>query len=139
MNRISRITLGVVAGLAFVMSAAAAQSIAVGKKGEAELRQETRVGSAVLGPGHYQFRHELTDGRHVLVIRSRGAHRAQPAWDLRVGEEVARVPCRVVSTEKPPRATALFLTQPPEGAATLTRIHIRGEDGSHVLVLEPES
>ena len=54
-------------------------------------------------------------------------------------DEVARVACRLVSTDKKQRNTALYTTKEADGTSLVTQIAIRGEMGSHVLVLEPQS
>ncbi|HLG54277.1 MAG TPA: hypothetical protein VI485_03035 [Vicinamibacterales bacterium] len=143
MYRITRIGFVVFAALAFVVPLAFAQTpIAMGKNESVELTRETRVGTAVLKPGHYRFHYEAVDGQHYLVVRSQtthggptlGAHHAG-----KTGDEIARVPCRLVASDAKQRGTSVYLTDNADGTSTLTRISIRGERGGHVLVPEPQS
>jgi hypothetical protein len=143
MRRIILISSGLLTALALAVPLAFAQPVAIGKKGDVELTAETRVGSTTLTPGHYRFQHELIEGQHYLVVRAQSTvqstivgsthHYAGPAKD-----EVARVACRVVSTDKKQRETALSTITEADGTRRVTQIAIRGEQGSHV-VLEPQS
>ena len=121
----------------------AQHTVAIGKKGEVELRADSRVGSTTLKPGHYVFQQQSANDQHYLVVR------AQATSQLRGGqhyagatkEEVARVPCRMVDTPtgKKTQATALYLTKEADGVQRVTRIDIRGEKEGHVVTLEPQS
>jgi len=144
MRHITRVGLVVSAGLALVASPAFAQdTLAVGRKGEVELRVETRVGSTVLEPGHYQFQHQSTAGQHYVVVRAQSTARGAGTTGHSggaVGKEVARVPCRLVPA--PARANMdshVYYTKEADGTQRLTRIHIRGEKEGHLLTLEPVS
>ncbi len=143
MHHITRLGLVVVATLALLASRVFAQdTVAVGKKGEVELTTETRVGSTVLKPGHYQFQQVAVDGQHYLVVRSRSTVRRGATHDAGgVGAEVARVPCRLVATPQGTKTkdTALHTTTEPDGVRRVTRIDIRGEKEGHVVTLEPQS
>lgn len=144
MQRIIRIGSLGFAVLALAASFAFAQdSVAIGKKGEVELTRETRVGSTALKPGHYRFQHRLVDGQHYLVVNSRATVQGpeRTHYEGAVGEEVARVPCRLVSTPtgKKFEATALHTKMEGDGVLSVTRIDIRGEKEGHVVTLEPQS
>lgn len=144
MHRITRIGVAVFAALALIVPIAFAQGrpIAFGKKASVELKRETHVGSAVLKPGHYQFQYQVADGQHFLVVRSQATHRGPTLgahYAGKTGEEVARVPCRFVTSETKQRGTYVYLTENPDGTATVTRINIRDETGGHIVVLEPQS
>lgn len=144
MSRITRLASGVLSVLAFATSLAFAQdTIAIGKKGEVELRAETRVGSSTLKPGHYVFQQQLVDGQHYLLVRAQSTARSGNATHYAGATkgEVARVPCRVVATpnHKETRNTALYTKKAADGIAEVTRIDIRGEQEGHVVTLEPQS
>ena len=143
MQHITRIGPIVLATLALAAPHAIAQdTMAVGKKGEVELRGETRVGSTVLKPGHYQFQHVSIDGQHYLVVREQSTVRGVGSshYGGAAGKEVARVPCRLVAA--PARAkidSHAYYTKEADGSQRLTQIHIRGEKEGHMLTLEPVS
>lgn len=142
MHRIIRTGFVAFAVLALIAPLAFAEdAVAVGKKGTVEFTGETRVGSTVLKPGHYQLQHRLIDGQHYLVVRAQSTARVPGGshYAGATGDEVARVPCRVVSTDKKQAATALHLSKNADGSQTLTQIKIRGEKGGHVVELEPQS
>ena len=130
------------AALLIALSAAAfpasaqSQSIRIGKSGQIELGQETRLGKALLGPGHYEVQHAVIDGQHYVVVRERlrptRRHRA-----FITGSEVARVPCRIVTLDKPPRSSSVYWTRGPDGYATITEIRIADEPAGHIIALEP--
>lgn len=144
MHRNARIGLVVFAVLVLAAPLAFAQdTVAIGKKGEVELRGEARIGTTILKPGHYQFQHQSIDGQHYLVVRvqstvrsSGGTHYAGAA-----GDEVARVPCRLVPTptDRKIAQTALYTKKETDGIVRITQINIRGEKEGHVIALEPQS
>ena len=144
MRHITRIGVVVGTGLALAVSPAFAQdTLAVGKKGEVELRAETRVGTTVLKPGHYQFQHHSIDGQHYVVVRAQSTVRGARPTDHfggAVGSEVARVPCRLVAAPAHPRIDShVYYKREADGSQRLTQIHIRGEKEGHLLTLEPLS
>ncbi|HLG54278.1 MAG TPA: hypothetical protein VI485_03040 [Vicinamibacterales bacterium] len=145
MHRIIRI--GFVSFAATMLTAALAiaqDAVAVGKNGEVQFSTDTRVGSMLLKPGHYQFQHRSIDGQNYLIVRERfpvpsggGTH----VVGAGTGREIARVPCRIVQTgtgEKVP-ATAFYWRKDADGIRRVTRVDIRGEKEGHVIALEPQS
>lgn len=146
MHRIIRIGLFAFAALALVVPLAFSQStVSVGKKGEVEFTANTRVGSTVLEPGHYQFQHQSIDGQHYLVVRVQTtAHLSGSQQQHYAGAtkgEVARVPCRLVTTATGRKIaqTSLHTRNEAGGVQTVTQIDIRGEKDGHVVTLEPQS
>ena len=145
MHRITRLGLVVFAVLAAGSVALAQQhgmdKNGMGKKGEVEFTTETHVGSALLKPGHYQFQHHLIDTQHYLIVRSQATSslRGGQHYAGATGEEIARVPCRLLSSDKKQRDTALYWRQNADGTRTVTQINIRGEKDGHVITLEPQS
>ena len=145
MHRIVTRALIACAALASAAQLAVAQdAIAVGNKGDVELTSQVRFGGVLLEPGHYQFQHHLADGQHYLVVRGRrtilstdpNRHHGGAA-----GPEIARLPCRLVTTPtgKKTWETALYLKKEGDGSRSVTRIDIRGEREGHVVSLEPQS
>lgn len=143
MYRIIRMGFVVFAVLALVAPLAFAQdTVALGKKGEVEFTRDTRVGSTLLKPGHYQFQHQSIDGQHFLVVRSQRTVQNRPAgrhYAGATGDEVARVACRLVAADKKQALTALYLVNEADGNTRVTRINIRGEKEGHIITLEPQA
>jgi hypothetical protein len=123
---------------ASVVVAARAESIRIGKKGEIELTQPTRLGTTLLQAGHYEVQHGVLDGQHYVVVRNQvlptRRHRA-----LITGSEVARVPCRVVTLDKPARYSFAYWTKGTDGMAAITEIRIAEEPAGHIIALAPSS
>jgi hypothetical protein len=144
MRRIVVMSSGLLTALALAVPLAFAQErVAIGKKGDVELTAETRVGSSSLTPGHYRFQHQLIDGQHYLVVRAQSTVRSTIVGSSHhsagaTKDEVARMACLVVSTDKKQQETALYTIKETDGTRRVTQIAIRGEQGSHV-VLEPQS
>ena len=43
----------------------------IGNRGEVQLTAPTRLGTTILEPGHYLFRHTFTEGKDYLVVNER--------------------------------------------------------------------
>ena len=141
MNRIGRIVSGsTIAFLVLVALVFAQQPVSVGKNGEVELRDVTRVGTVTLQPGHYRFQHQLVDGQHFLVVFERSTVKSDPGrhYAGAVGPEVARVACTMVPLEGKVRDTALHLKKEADSTFRVTQIRISGEKTGHVVALEPQ-
>lgn len=123
---------------ASVVVAAQSESIRIGKKGEIELTQPTRLGTTLLQPGHYEVQHAVFDGQHHVVVRGQvlptRRHRAPIT-----GSEVARVPCRIVTLDKLPRSSVAYWTKGTDGMAAITEIRIAEEPAGHIIALQPSN
>lgn len=124
-----------------VMPAKAQDVVQAGKKGEVQFSHDTRIGSTLLTPNHYQFQHRWIGGQHVLVIREQvplpvgqGTHRVSGA-----GREVARVKCTALASDTKVKATTLYRVTDPDGVMRIVRIDIAGEKQGHMISLEPAS
>jgi len=114
------------------------ESIRIGKKGEIELNQPMRVGTTLLQSGHYEVQHAFVDGQHYVVFRER----IQPARRhnaLTTGNEVARVPCRIITLDRLPRSSVAYWTRSTDGMAAITEIRIVEEPAGHIIALAPSS
>jgi hypothetical protein len=137
-------SFGILAALVAAIPPAYAQgTMAIGKKGDVEFTATTHVGSTTLKPGHYRFQHQIIDGQHYLVVRAQTTVPGTPGspsshYAGATKDEVARVPCRVVSSDKKRPVTALYTRKEADGTLTVTQIDIQGEKGGHV-VLEPQA
>lgn len=136
-------TLFLIATALFITSShAIAQPapVAIGKNGDVELTQPTRVGTMTLEPGHYRLQHQMQDGAHFLVIKRRAERQTGSMHEATgPGEEVARVACEVVALNAKVKETSLYLRREPDGTSVITQIRIRGERGGHVIALEPKA
>lgn len=118
--------------------AAQSESIRIGKKGEIELAQPTRLGTTLLQPGHYEVQHAVLEGQHYVVVREQ-VRPTRRHGVLFTGNEVARVPCRVVTLDKPARFSFAYWAKGADGKATITEIRIAEEPAGHIIALEPSS
>ena len=141
MHRILRVSI-ITLTLAALGSIATAQTSAtpIGKNGNVELTEPATLGTTVLKPGHYRFKHATQDGQDYLVVnqqqtaRTRSAHYASGN-----GTEVARVLCQVVPLDAKVRNTELHTRKQPDGSRTIMQIRIRGEGAGHLVALEPKA
>ncbi len=112
------------------------ESIRIGKKGEIEIAQPTHVGVTLLQPGHYEVQHTSVDGQHYVVIRQQEPigrrHTVRST-----GAEVARVPCTIVTLNKPARFSFAYWAKGDDGTATVTEIRIVDEPAGHIIALRP--
>lgn len=133
-------TLGVVA-----ISAQTA-SLPIGKNGDVELTEPAALGSTVLQPGHYRFKHAMQDGQHYLVVSRQqtvmsgpGASRTNRHYGVGEGTEIARVPCQLVQLDAKVKEIELHTRKQPDGSRVITQIRIQGEGVGHLLALEPKA
>ena len=121
-----------------VLVSAQSESIRIGKKGEIELTQPTRLGTTQLQPGHYEVQHAFLEGQHYVVVREQ-VRPTRRHGALITGDEVARVPCLVVTLDKPARSSFAYRTKGADGKATITEIRIAEEPAGHIIALQPSS
>ncbi len=108
----------------------------VGKTGHLTLKQETRVGDAVLPAGHYEVRHRRSLNGHFveftrMVDTDRGQTGASP-----YGEVVAEVPCTMK-----PLNTSIAETSVDTSKGTdlhISDLRIRGENVVHIFPAGPD-
>ena len=122
--------------VASVVASAQSEGFRIGKKGDIELSQPTYFGTTLLKPGHYEVQHAVSDGQHFVVIREQ-MRPTRRHTVIVTGDEVARVPCRVVTLKKPARFSFAYWTKGTDGKATVTEIRIAEEAAGHIIALEP--
>ena len=123
-----------------VVAAAQTAAIPIGKNGDVELAQPTALGTTVLKPGHYRFKHVTQDGQDYLVVSQQEATRKiRTHYGTGPGTEVARVVCQVVPLDGKVKDTALYTRNQPDGSRVVTQIRIRGERADHLVALELKS
>lgn len=129
------------------VSVAAAQttSLPIGKNGDVEFTQAVTVGTTMLQPGHYRFKHTMQDGQHYLLIGRQQMVTPGPAgagtnqhYGTGKGTEVARLTCELVPVDATVKQTEVHTRTQADGSHAVTQIRIAGERAGHVLVLEPQ-
>lgn len=125
-------------GLALVSSpplADAQNAWVEGRAATVQLTRQTRVGATTLSPGYYQVQHQIVDGRDYLALQvvSRSFVPGHHSFGA-VIDEVARVPCRLLTTGAEQSDTAVYTTAGPDGVPLVTRVVIRGEHGIFFVV-----
>ena len=120
-------------------------SLPIGKNGDVELTEPTGLGSTVIQPGHYRFKHAMQDGQHYLVVSRQQKVTPGPSgsgstthYGAGNGTEVARVPCEIVQLDARSKATELHTRKQADGSQVITQIRIQGEGAGHLLALEPK-
>jgi hypothetical protein len=53
------------------------------------------------------------------------------------GSAVARVPCQIVTLDKPAGFSFAYWVKGDDGKATITEIRIAGEPAGHIIALKP--
>ena len=136
-----RTTLGIAAALVLLVPAAQAQSTwSDGQIATVEFRRDTRIGSTLLKPGTYQLQHQVVDGHDYLAVHvtSRSFVPGHHYFGA-VIDELARVPCRIISTRTEQSDTAVYTKNDVDGTAMVMRLIFRGEKAIHIVTTEPPS
>lgn len=116
-------------------------AIPLGKNADIEIREPAALGTTVLKPGHYRFRHVTDDGQHYVVVlqqQTRGAG-TNYQYGAGSGTEVARVQCDVVALDAKVTATEVHFRDRPNGPRAITQIRIPKEGAAHLVALEPKA
>jgi hypothetical protein len=132
---------GVIIATVIALGAVAyAQSnhLVVGKTGHLTLKQEVRVGDAVLPPGDYEVRHRRSANGHFVeftrVTENDTAQEGLSPYDWVV---MADVPCTMKSLNEPVATTIADLSG--GGVPQLTSLRVRGENVIHVFPAAPDA
>ena len=131
--------------VAVAVAAAQTASVPIGKDGDVEFTEAVTVGTTVLQPGHYRFKHTMQNGQHFLLVSRQQMAMVGPSgagttehYGYGKGTEVARVPCEVVPLDAKVKATEVHIRRQADGSRVVARILIKGEGAAHVLALEPQ-
>jgi hypothetical protein len=134
-----------VAILAVAVASAQTASLPVGKNGDVEFTEAVTVGTTVLQPAHYRFKHTMQGGQHYLLISRQQTATPGPSgsgttlhYGAGKGTEVARIPCQLVHVDGTIKQTELHTRKQADGSQVLTQIRIAGEGTGHLLALEPQ-
>lgn len=137
--------VSILATLGVAVAAAQTKSHPIGKNGDVEFTEAVTVGTTVLQPGHYRFKHTMESGQHYLLISRQQMMVPGPAgagtnrhYGGGKATEVARIPCEVVPLDAKVKQTELHTRAQADGSRIVTQIRIEGEGTGHVLVLEPQ-
>jgi hypothetical protein len=106
--------------------------LVIGKTGHFTLKQEVRVGDAVLPPGYYEVRHRRSANGHFVeftrVTENYTAPEGLSPYDWVV---MADVPCTIKSLNEPVAQTIAQLSS--SAVPQLTSLRVKGENVIHVF------
>lgn len=120
------------------VSYAQSDPVKVGKTGHFTLKQETRVGDAVLLAGDYEVCHRRSaNGHFVEFTRWTAVENYQEGVSPYDWEVVADVPCTMQSLDAPVNQTSAEISR--NAAAHLSSLRIRGENVVHVFQVGPDA
>ena len=119
-------------GLTFAISLGAgeSQSLPDPKAAVLSLSEQHMAAGVMLPRGAYQVRCDHKGGAHEMVFRN---VTRSSATGERIGNEVARVSCRMEQLERKATATTVRSRKDSAGQSTITEILVRGETVRHVL------
>ncbi len=109
------------------------QILKVGKTGEIEFRNETKVGNLTLKPGNYQFQHRVEGSDHFVHFTE--VTKARPYTHTLGGIPKAHpgeVKCTVEPLNKKVDRTTIY-SKKENGFYRVTRLEVRGENAAHLL------
>ena len=120
------------------VSFAQSNPVKIGKTGHFTLKQETRVGDAVLPAGDYEARYRRSaTGNFVEFARWTHPANYQEGIPWNELEVVADVPCKMQSLDAPATQTSTEISR--NAAAHLNSLKIRGENVVHVFPAGPDA
>jgi hypothetical protein len=114
-------------------SAAAGDTLAVGRKGEVHFTVPVKAGEVTLKPGMYQVQHVEEGGNHVFVFRQMTMPAGYKMSNTPVGNEVARIQCKVEPTSKKVRNTRVILRTNSAGEKEIAEVQVAGEAFRHLF------
>lgn len=131
------------ATLGIAVASAQTSSLPLGKNGDVEFTEAVTVGTTVLQPGHYRFKHTMQDGQHYLLVSRQQTAMSGPSgsgtnrhYGAGKGTDVARIPCQLVQLDGKVKQTELHTRKQADGSRVLTQIRIAGEGTGHLLALD---
>jgi len=114
-------------------SEAAGQDVIIGKKGQAHFTNAVKVGAVVLKPGMYQVQHLDESGEHVIIFKEMSMPAGYRMGNTPVGNEVARIKCKVEPVAKKAPNTKITLRTNAAGEKEIVEVQIAGEAFMHLM------
>ncbi len=105
----------------------------VGKTGKLHIGSSVRVGNTSLKPGMYQVQHVTEGEAHLIVFRTIKMGYKSNMGNQALGQEVARVKCRIEPVGQRWKHTKLHLERSGSGEKVVREVQIAGEDVLHKL------
>ncbi len=107
--------------------------VIIGKKGQVHFTQNVKVGTTVLKPGMYQVQHVMESSDHVVIFKEVGMQAGYKHGNTPVGNEVARVNCKIEPVTKSVNNTKITLRTNAAGEKEIADVQIAGEKFKHLL------
>ena len=106
------------------------ETIKVFKNGRFYLGKQVRVSDKTLKAGLYQVQHFMDGKDHIIVFK-------EVKWGYRhfqeLGDEVARIKCRVEPVNKKVGDTKIMIVSNSAGEREASEVWIKGEKFKHIL------
>lgn len=112
---------------------ASGKDVIIGKKGEVHFTSQVKVGETVLKPGMYQVQHLEEGSDHVIIFKEMGMQAGYKHGNTPVGNEVAKIKCKVEPVTKAVNNTKITLRTSGAGEKEIAEIQVAGEKFKHLL------
>lgn len=106
--------------------------IKVGKKGDIQISQDTKIGDVTLKPGHYQIQHRVSGSDHFVQFTAFKGHDSVRSWGPASPQDAGQIKCQIEPLANKARTTEV-LTLDDAGTRRITRVVIQGENVAHVF------
>ena len=103
----------------------------VGKAGKFHIGSSVMVGDTLLKSGMYQVQHVTEGANHLIVFRVIRMGYRNNMGNEQLGEEVARVKCRIEPVGQKWKHTRLHIERSGSGDRVVKEVQIAGEDVLH--------
>ena len=108
-------------------------TLTAGKKGEFHLKSPVRVAGTILKSGMYQVQHTDEGENHIIIFNEIKMGYRNSMGNERLGDEVARVKCRVEPANKRWRNTKIHLRKNAAGEREVDWVQVAGENVRHLF------
>ena len=106
--------------------------IKVGKKGDIQISQDTKIGDVTLKPGHYQIQHRVSGSDHFVQFTAFKGHDSVRSWGPASPQDAGQIKCQIEPLASKAKTTEV-LTVDDAGTRRITRVVIQGENVAHVF------
>lgn len=109
------------------------KDVVIGKKGEVHFTKQVKAGDTVLKPGMYQVQHVVEGSDHVIVFKEVGMQAGYKHGNTPVGNEVARIKCKIEPVTKKVNNTKITLRTNAAGEKEIAEVQVAGEAFKHLM------
>ena len=106
--------------------------IKVGKKGDIQISQDTKIGDVTLKPGHYQIQHRVSGSDHFVQFTAFKGHDSVRSWGPASPQNAGEIKCQIEPLVSKAKTTEVLTTK-EAGVPRITRVVIQGENVAHVF------